>query len=58
MEDIFKNIIKNAHEIEDEIEEKKCILCDNDIGDFDDNGIYEGEYCEECFNEAQESRLK
>lgn len=37
--------------------EKKCELCGNEIGNFDDNGIYEGAYCEECFNEAQEGRL-
>lgn len=36
---------------------EKCTLCGNSINDFDDNGIYEGEYCEECFMEAQESRL-
>lgn len=36
---------------------KKCELCGEDIGEFCDNGIYEGRYCEECFNEAQESRL-
>ena len=40
-----------------EDETKKCILCGNPIADFDDNGIYEGEYCEECFNEAQNGRL-
>ena len=37
---------------------KICTLCGEEIGDFDDNGIYEGEYCEECFNDAQEGRLK
>lgn len=57
--DIFKNIIKKMYNFEDEgeVEEKKCSLCGQPIGDFNDNGIYEGEYCEECFNEAQESRL-
>jgi hypothetical protein len=54
--DLFKNIIKNAYNFEDE--EKLCVICGEPIGDFDDNGIYEGEYCEECFEEAEESRLK
>ena len=44
-EDIFKNIIKNTYDFDDE----KCELCGNEIGDFCDNGIYEGKYCEECF---------
>lgn len=35
-----------------------CTLCGEEIGDFDDGGIYEGEYCETCFQDAQESRLK
>lgn len=51
--DIFKNIIKNTYNFD----EKKCELCGCEIEDFDDNGIYEGAYCEECFNEAQGSRL-
>ena len=34
-----------------------CELCGQEIGDFNDNGIYEGKYCEECFNEAEESRM-
>lgn len=34
-----------------------CPLCGEEIEDFDDGGIYEGEYCEMCFQEAQESRL-
>ena len=50
----FKNIIKNTYNFD---EEEKCELCGNEIGDFDDNGIYEGKYCEECFNEAQNGRL-
>ena len=37
--------------------EEKCELCGAEIGEFCDNGIYEGKYCEECFIEAQESRL-
>lgn len=53
--EIFKNMMKNAYNFEEE--SKKCVLCGEEIGDFDDNGIYEGEYCEECFNEAQESRM-
>ena len=36
---------------------KVCELCGNEIGEFDDNRIYEGRYCEECFNEAQDGRL-
>lgn len=36
---------------------KVCSICGNLIGDFDDNGIYGGEYCKECYEEAQESRL-
>ncbi len=36
---------------------KICEICGQEIGDFDDDGIYEGKYCEECFREAQESRL-
>lgn len=39
------------------IKENICTICGNDKEDFNDNGIYENEYCEECFNEAQESRL-
>ena len=53
--DIFKNIIKNVYNFE---ESKKCEICGEEIGDFDDNGIYEGSYCEDCFNEAQEGRLQ
>lgn len=34
-----------------------CELCGQEIGDFNDNRIYEGKYCEECFNEAQNGRL-
>lgn len=52
--EMFKNIIKNAYNFE---EEEKCELCGNEIGEFCDNGIYEGKYCEECFMEAQEGRL-
>ena len=37
-------------------EEICCTLCGEPVGDFIDN-IYDG-YCEECFMEAQESRLK
>ena len=39
------------------MEENNCELCGQPIGDFNDNGIYEGKYCEDCFYEAQESRL-
>ena len=40
------------------MEENSCELCGQPIGDFNDyNGIYEGKYCEDCFHEAQESRL-
>ena len=39
------------------MEENNCELCGQPIGDFNDNNIYEGKYCEDCFNEAQESRL-
>ena len=39
------------------MEENNCELCGQPIGDFNDNGIYEGKYCEDCFHEAQESRL-
>ena len=35
-----------------------CELCGTEIGDFDDNGIYEGAYCEDCFREAEESRWR
>ena len=38
-------------------EENNCELCGQPIGDFNDNDIYEGKYCEDCFHEAQESRL-
>lgn len=55
-EETFKNIIKNTYNFEDE--DKKCEICEEPIGDFDDNGIYEGKYCEYCFSEAQEGRLK
>lgn len=53
--EIFKNIIKNTYNFDDK--EEKCELCGNDIQEFCDNGIYEGKYCEECFNEAEESRM-
>lgn len=36
-------------------DEKVCTLCGEPVGDFIDN-IYDG-YCEECYMEAQESRL-
>ena len=39
------------------MEDTNCELCGQPIGDFNDNDIYEGQYCEDCFNEAQESRL-
>ena len=55
-EETFKNIIKNTYNFKDE--DKKCEICGEPIGDFDDNGIYEGKYCEYCFSEAQEGRLK
>lgn len=54
---IFKDIIKIAYNFDDENDEV-CELCEQPIGDFNDcNGIYEGKYCEDCFREAQESRL-
>ena len=40
------------------MEENNCELCGQPIGDFNDNGIYEVKYCEDCFHEAQESRLE
>ena len=43
---------------DEEEQTKKCVLCGEEIGDFDDNGIYGGEYCEECFLEAEEDRLR
>lgn len=39
------------------MEENNCKLCGQPIGDFDDDGIYGGNYCEDCFYEAEESRL-
>ena len=57
-EKIFENIIKNTYHFENDGEdEKKCAICGEPIGDFDDNNTYCGEYCEECFYEAEESRL-
>ena len=60
--DIFENIIKTIYNFESieqyDDEEKLCALCGDPIGDFDDNGIYGGEYCEECFLEAEEDRLR
>ena len=57
--EIFKEMIQKMYNFKDEEEQtKKCVLCGEEIGDFDDNGIYGGEYCEECFLEAEEDRLK
>ena len=40
------------------MEENNCELCVQPISDFNDyNNVYEGKYCEDCFHEAQESRL-
>lgn len=53
--DTFKNIIKNSYGFDNE---KICDICGEPIGDFVDyNNIYDNLYCEECFNEAQNSRL-
>lgn len=53
--DIFKNIIKNSYGFDSE---KICDICGEPIGDFVDyNNIYDNLYCEECFKEAQNSRL-
>lgn len=48
-ENVFKNIIQNAYGFED-----VCELCGQPAIKQD---IYDANYCEECFNEAQESRL-
>lgn len=54
---IFKDIIKTAYNFDDKNDEL-CELCGQPIEDFNDyNNIYEGKYCEDCFHEAQESRL-
>lgn len=53
-ENTFENIIKTSYNFENE---KTCDICGELINDFDDNNIYENMYCENCFNEAQESRL-
>lgn len=50
----FENIIKTSYNFEDK---KTCDICGELINDFNDNNIYENMYCENCFNEAQESRL-
>lgn len=50
----FENIIKTSYNFEDK---KTCDICGELINDFGDNNIYENMYCENCFNEAQESRL-
>ena len=56
--EIFKNIIKNTYNFEDNKEEEKlCAICGEPIGDFNDNNIYGEEYCEECFEQAEEDRL-
>lgn len=59
--EIFKEMIQKMYNFKDNKEEKeetkKCEICGEEIGDFNDNGIYEGKYCEDCFNEAQEGRL-
>lgn len=60
--EIFKEMMQKMYNFkdyeEDEEETKKCVLCGEKIGDFDDNGIYGGEYCEDCFYEAEEDRLR
>ena len=57
--EIFKNIIKNTYNFEDnKKEEKMCTICGEPIGDFIDYyNIYGGELCEVCFKEAEEDRL-
>ena len=59
-ENVFEKIIKNSYNFDEkyETEEKKCSICGNEIGDFvDEHNIYGNEDCEECFEDAQRSRL-
>ncbi len=50
--EIFKNIIKNTYNFDEE--EQKCELC----GEVAiKQNIYDANYCADCFNEAQESRM-
>ena len=54
-EDVFKNIMKNAYDFE---EDKLCECCGNPIGDFKDYyRVYDGKLCEVCFEIAEEDRL-
>lgn len=56
--EIFKEIIQKMYNFKDnEEKEERCSICGELIEDFNDNGIYGGEYCEDCFREAEEDRL-